>query len=151
MKKRTDFYSSALLSSYNAITADFATQNIDITGKKVLVIEDKKIVQMYTQKLLTTWKVDCEAASDGREGIESILNEDYDIILLDLVMPDMDGFETIRIIREELKCNVPVVAITGTIAKDIEERIKDSGMNGVLFKPFGPGHLKKVVQLFCAA
>lgn len=111
-----------------------------LAGTKVLLVEDVEFNVMVAEAMLTKWKATVEVASNGIEAIEKVKNFDYDIILMDLQMPQMDGFTATRHIRE-INSNIPIVALTASASPDIEFKALNHTMSAYLSKPFSPGDL----------
>jgi CheY-like chemotaxis protein len=95
------------------------------------------------------WKV--YIAENGVRAIEMILKDDFDIILMDIQMPEMDGYETTRQIRNKLpapKCNTPIMAMTAHVMQSEEEKCYKAGMDGYISKPFNSQTLySKIVSI----
>ncbi len=110
-----------------------------ITGLKVLVVEDNAMNQLLAQKILEDWGWAVEIASSGMIAIEKVKKTDYDIVLMDIQMPEMDGYETASYIREKLpvpKCYMPIIATTAHVMQAEEDRCYEAGMEGYISKPF---------------
>ena len=108
----------------------------DLSGKKILIVEDNKINQLVTKKIISSFNGEFEIADSGQEAIVMVQNNGYDLILMDINMPPgMDGFEATREIRK-FNTVVPIIALTAVEQIEIEERMKDSLMNDYLIKPF---------------
>ena len=120
---------------------------VDLTAKqiyKVLVVEDNKINQLVTQKIIKKNNYICTLADDGFQALEILEKEYFDIILMDINMPVMNGFETTRKIRFK-GIKTPIIALTAfTKAEIIEEGIS-AGMNDIMIKPFEPVKLYQVI------
>lgn len=101
---------------------------------KVLVVEDNEINRFVAQELLKTLVDDVSYAKDGQEAVELVKKETFDLIFMDLNMPNMDGFEATQLIRKENKV-IPIVALTAAVLADEVEKALWSGMNGHLAKP----------------
>lgn len=117
---------------------------------KVLYIEDSNLNVRLVQKMLKVMGYDFISAEDGYSGIEAVEKEQPDIVLLDINLPDIDGYEVIRQLRENgLVNNIPVVALTAdtTNYRDCRE----AGFDGYLNKPISRGTLLRTVQQFLAA
>ncbi|MCX6282762.1 MAG: ATP-binding protein, partial [Bacteroidetes bacterium] len=110
--------------------------NEALTGKAILVVEDNKFNQFIAKSILEKWNVITDIASDGREAIEKIRQKEYDLILMDMQMPVLDGCSATRFIRQELHISTPVIALTAFATKDAIAKALDSGMNGYMTKPF---------------
>ncbi len=110
--------------------------NVDLTGKKILIVEDNKINQMVTKKIIESLNGTFDIASSGMESVDMVRNNSYDLILMDINMPPgIDGFEATRLIREFNK-DIPIVALTAVEQIEIENRMKSFSMNAYLIKPF---------------
>ncbi|GMT47792.1 MAG: hypothetical protein IEMM0007_1358 [bacterium] len=111
---------------------------------RVLVIDDEAIVRISCQRVLTPEGYDVVATSRGDEAIELLENEHFDVVLTDLKMPDMDGFEVLKIIKERWP-DIQVIIITGygTISTAVEA-IK-LGAFEYIEKPFTPEDILRVV------
>ncbi len=105
-----------------------------LNGARILVVEDNKINQMVTRKILEKDGVICDMADNGKISVEKVKDHCYDLILMDVNMPVMDGIEATRAIR---KFNsVPVVALTAVELEEMREKIYASGMNDIIVKPY---------------
>ena len=115
-----------------------------LEGKRILVAEDNKINFFVANKFLTGWGVQVTHAENGQTALEMIEKEDYDLVLMDLHMPVMDGIEASRIIRnsENPKIrSIPIVALTAAIMSESHDRIEDLNINDYVLKPFKPQDL----------
>ena len=109
----------------------------------VLLVEDNDINRLYASSILKIWDCKIDIAENGYVAVEKIKNEDYDIVLMDIQMPVMDGFEATKAIRATAapKNQVPIIALTANATrKDIEQCLA-SGMNDCIPKPFTPEDL----------
>ena len=115
-----------------------------LKGRRILLAEDNKINQLVATKILSKWEVVVTVANDGLEALEYIKNEDFDAVLMDINMPNMDGYEATRAIRklsDEKKNNIPVIALTASAFSSVEEAVIQAGMNDHVGKPFKPEEL----------
>lgn len=111
----------------------YAKSNI---GKiKVLVVEDIALNQLLMKTVLDEFGFDIEIASNGRIAIEKLAETHFDIILMDLQMPEMNGFEATRYIRSVLKSKIPIIALTADVTTVDVAKCKEVGMNDYLAKP----------------
>ena len=106
----------------------------------VLIVDDDEILLETAVDTLHSLGLRAEPASSGLEALGMIkhreeLGKNYDIVILDLKMPDLDGIETIKRIRSEVKSNVPILLISAYSWSDVEEQAKEAGVNGFLSKP----------------
>ena len=115
-----------------------------LEGKKILVAEDNKINFFVANKFLTGWGVKVTHAENGQLVLEKVNIEDFDLILMDLQMPVMDGIEASRIIRksniQRIK-SIPIVALTAAIMSESHDRIEGIHINDYVLKPFKPHDL----------
>jgi CheY-like chemotaxis protein len=107
-----------------------------LAGKKILVAEDNEINQKIIAHLLKKENIETDIANDGKEAIELFEKKDYDLLLLDLQMPHMDGFQTAKYIRKILGSNIPIVAMTAGAYANEQTRCFEIGINQYLSKPF---------------
>ncbi len=117
-----------------------------IENKHVLVVEDNVVNQMLLKKALAPVSVKITMVSTGEEGIMLLKTNLFDFVLLDIFLPGMDGYETIRIIREELKSDIPVIGMTASSIGDEQEKCIAAGMNGCLCKPFSLNQLAEALE-----
>ena len=103
---------------------------------KILLVEDSLLNQKLAKKLLQNLNADITVANNGKIALNYLSTERFDVILLDLQMPVMDGFTTIRNIRYSLRLDTPVIAVTGLSQHDEKQRCLNAGMNDYLSKPF---------------
>jgi signal transduction histidine kinase/CheY-like chemotaxis protein len=109
----------------------------DLAGIRILLVEDNKLNVLVAKKILENLKATIEVAKHGAEALEQMRNKKYDIVLMDLHMPVMDGFEATEKLREYDRLT-PVIAFTADAYEDARQRAKDVGMNDFVTKPFDP-------------
>lgn len=131
-----------------AIERDNGVDIIHTSGKsgkgiRVLVVEDNGINQLLIVKVLQKREFEIDVADNGVIALNMLKDKDYDIILMDLQMPEMDGYEVTRIIRnlENNKKGVPIVAMTAHTIKGERERCIEIGMDDYVPKPFNVDEL----------
>ena len=115
-----------------------------LEGKKILVAEDNKINFFVANKFLIGWGVTVTQAENGQVALEILEREDFDLILMDLHMPVMDGIEATRIIRNSSNTkikDIPIVALTAAIMSESHDKIDDLNINDYVLKPFKPHDL----------
>ncbi|EAY26823.1 PAS domain-containing hybrid sensor histidine kinase/response regulator [Microscilla marina] len=118
-----------------------------LQGKKVLLAEDNQMNQFLATTILEEWGVIVEVAEDGKQAIEKFSENKYDLILMDMQMPIMDGLEATRIIRQQLRSTVPIIALTANAIKGDRQRCIEVGMNDYLPKPFAQKDLQEKILL----
>ncbi|MFL5752332.1 MAG: PAS domain-containing protein, partial [Bacteroidia bacterium] len=110
-----------------------------IEGLEILLVEDNHFNQILAQKVLSDWKCKVDVADNGLIAVEKIEKKDYDLILMDIQLPEMDGYEATRHIREKMtppKCNVPIMAMTAHAITGEADKCFEAGMNDYISKPF---------------
>lgn len=112
---------------------------------KILVIDDNAINNMVASKLLINWQAEVETAGDGYAALEKIKSTAYDLVLMDLHMPVMNGFDAVAEIRK-LGYTMPIIALTANASEDEKKRILAIGGNDYLTKPFAPQDLHDKIQ-----
>ncbi|WP_291724262.1 response regulator [Bernardetia sp.] len=127
------------------------TVNIkNLRGVNILIVEDNKVNQILVKKFLNTWGAKFYVAENGQVALDLFKKHDFDVVLMDLQMPVMDGYEAARQIRL-LEANTdkftPIIALTASTLLNERERIVQVGMNDFLSKPFNPNELyQKIAQ-----
>ncbi len=122
--------------------ADGAAENT----VRILVAEDNQVNALLAKTLLTREGHAVDIAENGIEVLAAVENQAYDLILMDLHMPKMDGLETTRKLREGAYGHIPVVALTANAMMDDQDRCKDAGMDDYLSKPVDPVALSETVR-----
>jgi CheY-like chemotaxis protein len=122
--------------------------DVDAVQLKVLVVEDIVLNQLLMKTLLDDFGFDRDFAENGLVAIEKLQKNTYDIVLMDLQMPEMNGFEATRYIRNSMKSDVPIIALTADVTTMDLEKCKAVGMNDYLAKPLNERLLyKKIMAL----
>ncbi|RDB07043.1 PAS domain S-box protein [Runella aurantiaca] len=132
----------------NDYTIEDGTANLELCN--LLVVEDNIMNQRYISGLLNKWNIPFTIAIDGRKAVEQAHKQHFDIILMDIQMPNMDGYEATLTIRNtnNLNQNTPIVALTASAMIDQKNKTKSVGMNDFITKPFTPSQLLSVIQKF---
>jgi len=119
---------------------------------KILVVEDNQTNQRLIQLVLQKLGHHCDLAVNGQQGVDMFNTSKYDLILMDLHMPVMDGFEATANIRASGKdnCDLPIIALTADVRPGIEQRIIDAGMDAYISKPFEVPVLATSIATFLA-
>lgn len=111
----------------------------DLIDKKILIAEDNTVNIFLIRKLCQKWKVNYTIVENGLDAYNEVKRKDYDLILMDINMPVMDGYESSRLIRkieDQNKSNIKIIALTATTDEEIDKLVYESGMNDVILKPF---------------
>ncbi len=126
------------------------TKEKDLQGMHILVAEDNKINTMLVRKFLTKWKAQPEFAENGQVAYEKVQEKDYSIILMDIQMPIMNGYEASKKIRKlggTYFENIPIIALTASTLAGERNKISYYGMNDYVVKPFEPDDLyDKIIE-----
>ncbi|MFZ1527760.1 MAG: response regulator [Ferruginibacter sp.] len=117
-----------------------------LSGMKILVAEDNKINMMVLKTFLKKWDVSPMEAVNGAEALAKYRTEKFDVVLMDLEMPEMDGYTALKEIRKH-DHTIPIIAFTAALYDGMEQDLKVKGFNSYLHKPFNPADLyNKIVQ-----
>jgi signal transduction histidine kinase/ActR/RegA family two-component response regulator len=122
------------------VEADFKS----LKGLNILIAEDNKINMLIARKFLLKWEAGVTEACNGKEAIELCRNAAFDLVLLDLEMPEADGFTALSEIRK-LHPLIPAIAFTASVFENIEEALLQKGFNDYILKPFTPGDLNTIL------
>lgn len=117
--------------------------------KRILIVEDNVFNVKVVKRILKFWDMEIDIAGDGFEALEKIREKDYNIVLMDLQMPRMDGYEataTIRSWEDNKYQSLPIVALSASALADFRQRAFDVGMNDFLTKPFKPKDLFQTIE-----
>jgi PAS domain S-box-containing protein len=120
-------------------------------GIRVLVAEDNLINQFMLTKILNDWNIKPDVVNNGLKALDKLRENDYDLILMDTHMPEMNGYQAARKIRidfDEPKRSIPIISLSAASFDHEQQEALSSGMNDVLAKPFQPGQLhEKMAKL----
>ena len=117
--------------------------------KKILVAEDVPVNQLIAKHILKSWGHVVSVAENGKEVLKMLEKNNYDLILMDIHMPEMNGVVTTRVIRKldnAKKASIPIIAVTAAAFKDETERYLESGMNEFITKPYTEEKLFEVIR-----
>jgi len=116
---------------------------------KILVAEDTLFNQKFIQRLLDRWNHQFTIVRDGRQALDALKNESYDIVLMDVQMPNLNGLEAtkaIRIEEQQSKAHIPIIAMTAHAIKGDRERCLDAGMDEYVSKPIDSDKLFNAIE-----
>ena len=128
--------------------SDLESHKVLLQDKKVLLVEDNDINRIYAKNIIAKCGCKLDVAENGLIALEKIRKNEYDIVLMDVQMPVMDGLEACRSVRTQFtapKSNIPIVALTANAIKGDEEKCLETGMNAYISKPFEPNDLYEVM------
>ncbi len=119
-----------------------------VSSLRILMAEDNPYNQKISKLLISKMGYELDMVSNGKEAVDALLKKDYDVILMDVQMPIMDGFEATQYIRKELPANKQphIIALTAYALDSDREEAFASGMQDFVTKPINPAHLKEVIE-----
>ena len=111
----------------------------------ILVVDDVMINQLVVSKILSKWNGKVDIASSGKEALYLLKQNKYDLVLMDVQMPEMSGIEATKIIREDIEfaevADIPIIAFTANAFEESQKQVLDAGMDGFISKPVNPEKL----------
>lgn len=116
-----------------------------LTGYKILVAEDNTLNQKIATFILNKQGAKVTTVLNGLEAIKELEHNTYDLVLMDLQMPEMDGFETAAYIRNVLKSNVPIIALSASTMENEYQKCIDAGMCTCIIKPLDKDKLTTLI------
>jgi signal transduction histidine kinase len=147
----SDFYFTQTFEKcLDSIVIESATSTIPmeedqpLSGIKILLVEDNPMNVMVAQKFLERWGAEADIATNGLEALEMIDPARHSLVLIDLHMPVMDGYEASRKMRD-IGIKLPIIALTANLPKEVEEKVRKSGIDDIVVKPFLPDELYRMV------
>ncbi|WP_200979526.1 response regulator [Echinicola sp. 20G] len=117
----------------------------------VLMAEDNMINQFAAKHIMQKWNIHLEIAETGSEAIEKYHKGNFDIILMDMYMPEMNGFEATKIIREEMKKSsnrIPIIGLSAVAMEEDIQKARESGVDDIMGKPFEPKELNEMIRKY---
>lgn len=149
----TSFYFSIPLAISHTKSVSKKVEQVSIANLdiKVLLVEDNLANQEIAKSFMERWGVEVDIANHGKEALEKVVSKDYDLILMDVRMPIMDGYEAtlnIRLMDDDYFKTVPIIALTASTLAESRAKMENSGMNEIISKPFDPRELFEKVSLF---
>jgi len=120
-----------------------------IQGMRILIAEDNQMNQQLIRHLMRQWQVDFVMVNNGREAVEALRRESFAAVLMDIQMPEMDGYDATGIVRGELHSDVPIIAMTAHAMTGEKERCLSFGMNDYISKPLKEAELYAILQHYC--
>jgi len=118
-------------------------------GLRVLLVEDNKVNQMLAVALLTKRRHDVTVADDGRQAVDLVGRSEFDVVLMDVQMPEMDGLEATRLIRQMETSSarrIPIIAVTAHTMEEDRQACLDAGMDDYVRKPIDPEELEAAIE-----
>lgn len=152
-EKGTSFYFTVTLglssAQFNSMDYSWDNKYKELRGIRVLLAEDNAINKELTTEILNSRGIDVDVANNGAEAIEAIKSNEYDVILMDIQMPVMDGLEaTMNIRRGEILPNIPIIAMTASVMQEDLDLFFSKGINGIVEKPLNINTLLREIYLW---
>jgi two-component system, chemotaxis family, sensor kinase CheA len=123
--------------------------NLGLEGKKVLLVDDDVRNVYALSNFLELYGMNITFAENGQECLDILeKTPDFDLILMDIMMPEMDGYETIRKLREMPEFNIPIIALTAKAMKEDREKCMAVGASDYIVKPFNPDQLLSLIRVW---
>ena len=149
-QKGSEFYFTLNLTEEKGKAADKSavvsfTSLPPFPGIKILVAEDNNVNSLLIKRYLTAWNVETKMVENGKEAVDALDHDVFDLIILDTRMPVMDGFETATHIRKILKMDTPILSLSATVLAEEVQKALSVGMNDALSKPFQPARLHEKI------
>jgi CheY-like chemotaxis protein len=123
----------------------------NLRGKRILIVDDQEFNRKLLRVVLTNWGAVCRLLEDGIQVLEELENNTFDMILMDIRMPELDGIKTTKKIRSYLNkeiANIPIIGISAAITEEDKADGTAAGMNGFISKPFTEEKLANVLHTF---
>ncbi len=124
------------------------TQSVSLTDIRVLIAEDNVMNQQLIKHLMKNWNIRYTLVNNGKEAIEELRNGDYTIVLMDIQMPEMDGYSATQVIRNELISDIPIIAMTAHAMMGEKEKCIQLGMNDYVSKPLKETILYNIIAQY---
>lgn len=122
----------------------------DLSGSKILLVEDNKVNQIVATQLLNRWHAEVIVVNNGKEAVSFLEKEMVDLVLMDLQMPVMNGYDAALLIRQKhssvLNHNVPIIALTADVFPEVKQKVMEYGMNDFITKPFEQAKLYAAID-----
>jgi CheY-like chemotaxis protein/nitrogen-specific signal transduction histidine kinase len=131
----------------NESGAEILNDDQKLKGYKVLIAEDNPVNMIIASKFLDKWGVSYEKARNGLEAVSLFGKNNFDLVLMDLEMPEMDGYGALNAIRE-INPDIPAIAFTAAVFDDMKDSLQKSGFNDYIQKPFKPQDLQAKLVAF---
>ena len=131
----------------NLEVSNYGIYDKKLENKKILIVDDNKINQIVTQKVLEQYGIVHETVNNGLQALEQVQEATYDLILMDINMPVMNGLESSKAIRE-LNINTPIIALTAVNSENPETEFIPYGINNAIIKPYQTEKLIELIRKY---
>jgi CheY-like chemotaxis protein len=121
-------------------------KHTELVDLSVLIVDDNHLNRMVLKKFMDKWNVVSESAENGEVALKMLKEKSFDLILLDLQMPVMDGYEMAKVMaKDSILSKIPIIAISADTISNVYEKVVKSGMDDFITKPFNPDELKSKI------
>lgn len=121
--------------------------SLSLSGNKLLVAEDNILNIIVIQQFLKKWNIEFQIVENGKLAVEALRSGYFDLILMDLQMPEMDGFTASKTIRT-FNQTIPIIALTASASLEVQQEVYEAGMNDFASKPFVPSELYQKIEKY---
>ncbi len=124
---------------------------IQFRQEKVLLVDDNQVNLIVARKFLKQWNLEITMARNGKEAVDLVSQNTFDLVLMDLQMPEMNGYDAAKTIREmngDYYKNLPIIALTASALLEVKEKVRKFGMNDSVTKPFVPAVLNATIARY---
>lgn len=128
------------------VSTKSSESKLNLSGTKLLVVDDSEDIRVLLKEILSYWGCEVDFAEDGYIALEKIKKNQYDMVLSDIQMPGMSGFELVQKLREDSAFQIPVIAQTAHAMKEDRERCLEAGFDAVVTKPIKTEELVRVLS-----
>ncbi len=149
----SDFYFDLVLpraAKVKPLLKEVAAYSEPLHGIRILYAEDNEVNRFLAEQIFLNWKIDLAFAENGQQAVELAESQQYDIILMDVQMPIMDGIEATRRIRSLTSVNskVPIIGFTADVMEPTKKKAFDAGMDNIMVKPFNKEELFAMIRRY---
>ena len=125
---------------------------MSLVGRAILVVEDNEINQLIMQELIAPSGASVTVANNGEEAVEAVKREHFDLVLMDMQMPVLDGLEATRVIRGFIDAEtLPIIAVTANALQEDRDKGLANGMNDYITKPVEPSELMEKLNAWLSS
>jgi two-component system sensor histidine kinase/response regulator len=143
----TVVFEQQLEASNSVLQTENKTTAKSLKGKRILLVEDNPMNQLVAQKIMEGQGLVVEIADNGKKAVAMVAETDFDAVLMDIQMPEMDGYEATQFIRKNPQYHeLPVIAMTAHAMSDVREKCLAAGMNDYITKPFKKAQLFEILE-----
>ncbi|MCE3297133.1 MAG: hypothetical protein K0R65_2847 [Crocinitomicaceae bacterium] len=143
---RIPFKKSEIQETSESVSVNKGNKTTAVSSLKILLVEDNMLNQKLALRVMKDFGYHLDTAVNGREALEKLRDNTYDLILMDLQMPELDGYQTTQILRRDFKLTTPIIAMTAHSLAGERDKCLEAGMNDYISKPFKFDQLKMKID-----